>query len=67
MWNVCSLLKNTIFYSYNCCYVTHILKAALHQCCFNNMHIQGRTDHLETQALPEGPGGPHEMPLVPFS
>ncbi|CAI9573365.1 unnamed protein product [Staurois parvus] len=31
---------------------------------------QGRTDHLETRALPEGPGvsrGPHEMPLVPFS
>ncbi|CAI9556463.1 unnamed protein product, partial [Staurois parvus] len=31
---------------------------------------QGRTDHLETRALPEGPWvsrGPHEMPLVPFS
>ncbi|CAI9604652.1 unnamed protein product [Staurois parvus] len=31
---------------------------------------QGRTDHLETRALPEGQGsvgGPHEMPLVPFS
>ncbi|CAI9554309.1 unnamed protein product [Staurois parvus] len=30
----------------------------------------GRTDHLETRALPEGPGvsrGHHEMPLVPFS
>ncbi|CAI9546390.1 unnamed protein product [Staurois parvus] len=30
----------------------------------------GQTDHLETRALPEGPGvsrGPHEMPLVPFS
>ncbi|CAI9614730.1 unnamed protein product, partial [Staurois parvus] len=30
---------------------------------------QGRTDHLGTGALPEGPGsvgGPHEMPLVPF-
>ncbi|CAI9594675.1 unnamed protein product [Staurois parvus] len=34
-------------------------------CC-----VQGRTDHLETRALPEAPEvsrGPHEMPLVPFS
>ncbi|CAI9599536.1 unnamed protein product [Staurois parvus] len=34
------------------------------------LETKGRTDHLETRALSEGPGsvgGPHEMPLVPFS
>ncbi|CAI9614225.1 unnamed protein product [Staurois parvus] len=38
--------------------------------CVRTSLIQGRTDHLATLALPEGPGvsrGPHEMPLVPFS
>ncbi|CAI9577220.1 unnamed protein product, partial [Staurois parvus] len=40
------------------------------QCDFSHiLCYQGRTDHLGTWALPEGPGvsrGPHEMPLLPF-
>ncbi|CAI9542217.1 unnamed protein product [Staurois parvus] len=52
-----------MFLSYIWIFVAH--RAACAMC----VYMQGRTDHLETQPLPEGPEvsrGPHEMPLVPF-
>ncbi|CAI9548098.1 unnamed protein product, partial [Staurois parvus] len=37
--------------------------------CFGGTCVQGRTDHLETRALPEGPGsvgGPMRCPWYLF-
>ncbi|CAI9620757.1 unnamed protein product [Staurois parvus] len=52
------------------CVIVHVLAhlGTTHKCeC--GVHDQGRTDHLETRALPEGPGsvgGPMRCPWYLF-
>ncbi|CAI9575152.1 unnamed protein product, partial [Staurois parvus] len=41
-----------------CVFITKNMKHIFKKYISNILYVQGRTDHLETRALPEGPGCP---------